>query len=111
MKLKGAFICGLWQRLQANRPHAVVADVSDVVELAPTVACYIFAPAGYIQLAPGAVACAGARDHYAVRIVGEERYRGLRSFFWSFRHRNYLVIASIDGSFVAFGFFQNVNTK
>jgi hypothetical protein len=48
----------------------VVAEVTDVIELAPTVARDILAPASYIQVAPSAVACAGARDHHAIRTVG-----------------------------------------
>jgi hypothetical protein len=62
--------CGLVERLTANRPQSVVAEVTDVTELPPTVAGSIFAPSGYIQVAPGAVASAGARDHHAIRAVG-----------------------------------------
>src|SRR5512132_1805328 len=94
VKLECAFISGLRQRLNANRPQAFVAEVTNVIELAPTVPRGVFAPAGYIQAAPGAVACAGGRDHHGVRAVGEQRYRRLRSHFLSFRHRNYLIIAS-----------------
>ena len=102
VKLGCAFISGLRQWLNANRPQAVVAEVTNVIELAPTVARGIFAPAGYIQVAPGAVACAGGRDHHAVRAVGEQRYRRLRSHFLFFRHRNYVIIASLDQLFYCF---------
>ena len=51
--------------------RTVVAEVTEVVELAPTVAHDILAPASYIQVAPSAVACAGARDHHAIRAVGK----------------------------------------
>src|SRR4030095_12662143 len=61
VKLECAFISGLRQRLNTNRPQAFVAEVTNVIELAPTVACGVFAPAGYIQVAPCAVACAGGR--------------------------------------------------
>ncbi|KAG0505864.1 MAG: hypothetical protein Udaeo_07710 [Candidatus Udaeobacter sp.] len=106
MKLECAFISGLRQRLNANRPQAFVAEVTNVIELAPTVARGVFAPAGYIQVAPGAVAGAGGRDHHAVRAIGEQRYRRLRSHFLSFRHRNYVIIASLDQLFYCFHFFQ-----
>ena len=90
VKLECTFIGGLRQRLNANRPQAFVAEVTDVIELAPTVARGIFAPTGYIQVAPGAVACAGARDHHAVRAVGQQCYLRLRSHFLSFRQRNHV---------------------
>src|SRR4030095_15243277 len=90
VKVEFEFISGLEQRLDANRPHAVVAEITNVIELAPTVARGIFAPAGYIQVAPGAVASAGARDHHAVRAVGQQCYLRLRSHFLSFRQRNHV---------------------
>src|SRR6185436_6088566 len=59
------FDIGLAQWLYANRPHAVVAEVAYVIELAPTVARGILAPAGDIQAAPGAVAGGSPGDHHA----------------------------------------------
>ena len=76
VKLESGFIGGLGQRLTANRPCAAGADLTDVTELTPTVARGIFAPAGHIEAAPGAVASAGTRDHHAVRAVGQECDRG-----------------------------------
>ena len=66
VKLDFRFISNPAQRLTSNRPHFVVAEITNVIELAPAVAREIFAPAGYIQAAPAAVAGTGARDHHIV---------------------------------------------
>src|SRR4030095_17157802 len=95
---------GLRKRLNANGPHAVFGEVTDVVELPPAVARAIFAPAGYVQSAPGAIASAGARDHHIVRAVGQQCYRRLRSHFLSFRHRNYVIIVLSTSCFYLVSF-------
>ena len=69
------------QRLRADRPGAVVAKVADVDELAPTIARGVFAPPGDIEVAPGAGAGTGTRDQHAVRGVGQQRHRRVRSHF------------------------------
>jgi N-terminal domain of reverse transcriptase len=48
VKLDFRFISAPAQRLTSNRPHAAVAEVTDVTELTPAVARGIFAPTGYI---------------------------------------------------------------
>jgi hypothetical protein len=98
VKLGFRFISDPAQRLTSNRPHAVVAEVTDVIELAPAVARGIFAPAGYIQAAPSAVASAGTRDHHIVRAVGKYCYLRLRAHFLSFRQRNHVESAQVTSA-------------
>src|SRR5688572_7513938 len=89
LKIEYSFVRGFSQRFYPHRPDPAVAQVTDVMELAPAVARGVLPPAGHVEVTPRAVAGPRVRDHHVVRAVREQRQSGWTShdFVHSCRQR------------------------
>jgi hypothetical protein len=72
------FVSGAAERLVADRPGRAIAEVADITELPPAVAGRVLAPAGHVQVPPGADPSPGGGDQNAVAAVGQQRDLGVR---------------------------------
>ena len=82
------FVGGPAERLVAGRPGRAIAEVADVTELPPAVAGRVLAPAGHVQVPPGADPSPGGGDQNAVAAVGQQGDGGTRRLIRGGLHRS-----------------------